>query len=411
MLDVRSIASSLAHVDVSALGDDELSTLVIDAELVLNAAHALSAVCVGGVRSARRMGRTMVSLSAASWAANRTGTPARALRARVRAGAGLRLLRSAEPVARAGRLSPAHVTALAACARRHPDLAARDEAVLVDQAEKLDADAFGVTCPPMVRVRRRSRRPRPGGDAGGRAGRRAAPVPHLRGPLPPGWHPLRRVRPPGARLPRGGGRSPDAGGPRRRPVGAARRLPGARRRPGRSRRAGHAPRAVGCVDTGSVSGRRRRFRPPHRRTAAGLLRFGRLPGRSGRRQRGARRRATHPGLAGGHPSGHHCPGRRLRLPRLRSATVLVRHPPLPPVEPGWSDQRGQWGPALSAASHVHPPTPLDRRPRWRPAGGAKTRRQPLSRHPVGYRPALARSASTGRLILIGPTSDPGAPER
>ena len=34
--------------------------------------------------------------------------------------------------------------ALAACARRHPGLAARDEAVLVEEAQRLDADSFAV---------------------------------------------------------------------------------------------------------------------------------------------------------------------------------------------------------------------------------------------------------------------------
>jgi hypothetical protein len=47
----------------------------------------------------------------------------------------------AEP-ARAGRLSADHLGALASCERRHPELAARDEAVLVGQAVELDAEAF-----------------------------------------------------------------------------------------------------------------------------------------------------------------------------------------------------------------------------------------------------------------------------
>ena len=57
--------------------------------------------------------------------------------ARVRTGAALRLLPGAAPPARAGRLTPQHVTVLADCVRRHPDLAARDERLLVEQAETL----------------------------------------------------------------------------------------------------------------------------------------------------------------------------------------------------------------------------------------------------------------------------------
>jgi hypothetical protein len=53
-------------------------------------------------------------------------------------------LPAAVPPARSGRFSPAHLSALAGCARRHPAPAARDEDVLVAEAERLDADAFAV---------------------------------------------------------------------------------------------------------------------------------------------------------------------------------------------------------------------------------------------------------------------------
>jgi hypothetical protein len=42
----------------------------------------------------------------------------------------------------AGEIGFDHAQRLTACARRHPELAARDEAVLLDQARTLDADAF-----------------------------------------------------------------------------------------------------------------------------------------------------------------------------------------------------------------------------------------------------------------------------
>ena len=142
-LNLESVATLIAATNVAILGGDELARLVVDAERLLNAANALSAVAL---EEFERRGTWTAdgSLSAASWAAARTGTPPKILRARIRAGAGLRLLPSAAPAARAGRLSPAHLAALAGCVRRHPALAARDEELLVEQAEQLDADSFRV---------------------------------------------------------------------------------------------------------------------------------------------------------------------------------------------------------------------------------------------------------------------------
>ena len=141
--EVQAVTSSLADIDESALLDDELSQLVVAAERLLNAAHALSA---RALQEFERRGTWADegALSAAGWTASRTSTPRRSLQARVRAGAGLRLLTSAASPARAGRLSPQHLSELANCARRHPELAARDEALLVGQALELDGDSFAV---------------------------------------------------------------------------------------------------------------------------------------------------------------------------------------------------------------------------------------------------------------------------
>ena len=142
-LDIEGLTSAIAALDVPSFDNDELARAVIRAEVLLNAVHAYSAVVL---EEFERRGAWSAdgSLSGAGWAATRTGTSPRVLRARRRAGAGLRLLPSASPAARAGRLSPAHLAALAGCVRRHPDLAARDEVLLVDQAQALDADAFGL---------------------------------------------------------------------------------------------------------------------------------------------------------------------------------------------------------------------------------------------------------------------------
>jgi hypothetical protein len=142
-LDVGNLVSSVADVDVISYSDDDLSSLVVKAELLLNAAHALSAVALAELQR-RGLWADEGALSAPGWVAVRTGTPARVLRARLRAGRGLRVLPTAAAAARAGLLSAQHLAALTDCARRHPDLAARDEALFVTQAEALDADGFGV---------------------------------------------------------------------------------------------------------------------------------------------------------------------------------------------------------------------------------------------------------------------------
>ena len=103
--DLTSFVTCIANVDVSILGDDEVTQLVVAAERLVNAAHVLSAVAL---EEFERRGRWADdgALSAAGWVAARTGTASRTARSRVREGRGLlRLPRAAGP-ARAGWLSP-----------------------------------------------------------------------------------------------------------------------------------------------------------------------------------------------------------------------------------------------------------------------------------------------------------------
>ncbi|MPY91659.1 MAG: DUF222 domain-containing protein [Acidimicrobiia bacterium] len=141
VLDIRAATVALSETDVAGLCDDELAGFVVEVEALLNAVHALSSVALE-VLERRGTWAAEGARSAAGWAAGRTGTPAPSLRARVRAGKALRMLPTAAEPARAGALSPDHLTALASCERRHPALAARDEDLLVGQAVELDAGAF-----------------------------------------------------------------------------------------------------------------------------------------------------------------------------------------------------------------------------------------------------------------------------
>jgi len=140
-VDVEGFVSSLASFDVSAPGDDEVKALVLASERLSNAVHAFSASLLEEL-DRREVWALDGARSGPGWAAPRTGTAKAALQHRAGVGRGLRLLPSAQRPARAGLLSPAHLAALAGCARRHPALAARDEAVLVGRAVELDADGF-----------------------------------------------------------------------------------------------------------------------------------------------------------------------------------------------------------------------------------------------------------------------------
>jgi hypothetical protein len=81
------------------------------------------------------------ALSGAAWVASRTGSPRRDVRRRQQTGLGLRLLPEASRKAVTGQLSVEHLRALADCATRHPELAARDGSVLVEQAISLRAES------------------------------------------------------------------------------------------------------------------------------------------------------------------------------------------------------------------------------------------------------------------------------
>src|SRR5215218_3199728 len=111
-LDINQLATALAGVDVSVFGDDELAGLVVDTERLLNAAHALSAVALEEFERRGTWAGDGAS-SAAGWAAGRTGTATRTLRARVRARRG----RPAAPARRRprgplGRAQPAALDGL-----------------------------------------------------------------------------------------------------------------------------------------------------------------------------------------------------------------------------------------------------------------------------------------------------------
>lgn len=140
-LDLGGMIWSLAAFDVSSLAVDEVRDVVLDAQALANAAATFSAAVL------EHFHRSGVwaddgSLSAAAWAASRTGAAIAATRAQVGIGRVQRTLPSVAAPARQGRLTADHLRAMARCQRQHPDLAARDEELLVGQALGLDADAF-----------------------------------------------------------------------------------------------------------------------------------------------------------------------------------------------------------------------------------------------------------------------------
>ena len=302
----------------------ELAALVLDGERLLNSVHALSAVAL---EEFQRRGTWAAdgALSAAGWAAARTGTPTRALRARLRAGAGLRLLPSAGrrlgPGGSAPRTWPPWPAAPAAIPTSPPGT----KTVLVERGRGARRRRVRGRGPAVGGARRRRRRARPGRGAGARTGRRAAPVPHLRRPLPARRHLVRRVGRAGARRPRGARRPPAPRRPGRRPLASRRSPP----------RCGPPPSSTSWPR--ACAGSRRRRRCP---TATGSPSSSTptqpaedLPLAAcdspayrvvlGAAERGARRRAAHADLAGIRRAITLRDG--VHLPRLRPAPVMVRH--------------------------------------------------------------------------------------
>jgi hypothetical protein len=140
----EAVIERLTYWDTSQLAGVALGVALLVVERLFNAVYALSAKMLDDFE--RDGGWTADgALSAAHWLAERTGTPAAALRSRGQQGAALRRLPSVAELARAGRLAAAHLDAISGCAQRHPKLAFEDQQTFVKAAETLDGNRFGQT--------------------------------------------------------------------------------------------------------------------------------------------------------------------------------------------------------------------------------------------------------------------------
>lgn len=138
-----ALTRSLGDIDIGSMGDGALVDLTARLEVLLNTAHAISALTLDEqARRAAAASTPATPRSTVGEAARLTGSSRRALRERTRAGAALRALPGAEPLARAGRLSPDHLAGLAACRGHDPDRANLDAVLLLSEADVLGADAF-----------------------------------------------------------------------------------------------------------------------------------------------------------------------------------------------------------------------------------------------------------------------------
>jgi hypothetical protein len=133
----------ISSVDVNRLDHDELATALLQTEMLINAAHALSAELM---ERFARVGRWADdgALSAAAWMAERTGTARANLWSRLRQGEAMAELPAIASEARAGRMSTDHLRAIGECAHRRPALAARDEQLWMEQAATLGAEGFRI---------------------------------------------------------------------------------------------------------------------------------------------------------------------------------------------------------------------------------------------------------------------------
>ncbi len=132
-----SVLAAFASVSVTGVPAGSVDDLVLCSERLNNAAHALAAI----VQDRYESDGTWASegaTSAAQVLSIRTGTARAVHWGHIHDGAALRLLPSLLAPALAGLVPADNLRALADCVRRFPELARRDETLLVDAAVRLD---------------------------------------------------------------------------------------------------------------------------------------------------------------------------------------------------------------------------------------------------------------------------------
>jgi hypothetical protein len=149
---LTSAIADISSLDVSGVEKADLAKSVLQAERLVNAANALSALLL---ERFERHGdwASDGALSGVTWTAERTGSARGALRDRRRQGAALRHLPTILATARDGRVSTRHLGTLGECVHRHPELAAEHEGAWFDQLETLNAENFPAGRAPLARRR------------------------------------------------------------------------------------------------------------------------------------------------------------------------------------------------------------------------------------------------------------------
>ena len=325
---IEAALEQVASLDVDDLLDQQLAAAVLQTEQLLNAVHALSAALLERFEQCGGWAADG-ALSAAAWTAQRTGSARAGLRDRRRQGAALAQLPAVASEARAGKLSTEHVRALGVCVRRHPDLAVEHEAIWLEQAAVLDAEGFRLATRHWLAAAADTDSADP---AEADTSDQVSSL-HVSRTFE-GW------------LRVDGTFSPDDADLVEAALGAG---------VDQALRAAHdgdpsvAGRAVSALRAGvlvDLLSQTMRQEPsdvsaPDRYRVAVVVRHGQptVPAEAacdagayrvvlGAQERGPRRRPPDQPVAGRHPPGDHRPGPGLRVPRLRPAAVMDRHPSL-----------------------------------------------------------------------------------
>jgi hypothetical protein len=141
--EIQSCRATISSIDAQVLTPEELAEACLASTRLVNVVIAQASVLLAEFQQ-RGDWADDGALSAATWVANRSGERRSDLAARARVGAALRQVPAVAAAARSGEISFDHARRITDCVRKHPQLAARDEAVLLESARTLDADMFRV---------------------------------------------------------------------------------------------------------------------------------------------------------------------------------------------------------------------------------------------------------------------------
>jgi hypothetical protein len=139
--EIERAIRALSELDIRSVTSDELARAAMASTRLTNVVLALSSAVMAEFQ-VRGDWAEDGAVSAARWVANRTGEHRGELARRARIGTLLRQVPAVAAATSSGDITFDHARRIAECVQTHPDIAARDEAMLLESARTCDADMF-----------------------------------------------------------------------------------------------------------------------------------------------------------------------------------------------------------------------------------------------------------------------------